>query len=603
MFVAGLAVLLFANDNLGGFVQLGTAKQSTDAAYSLLKKDMEFGTTDSYYAGSKDGIPGLFQDNISATALIGFAPSSSYVSGVGRDDPVLCVAGFYDDSAGATNPYGASPEDAQVRSTFRYDGLVDDNSEWEWLGSYDSNGDGIFNAWWAEADLAKRDEKVWRRWVFTIPDPEFTHDVGVGGISGSYLFYNNWGHGPEGISFFSLVRLSDADVNVLADNFSDWAVTQKDNADPSVTVDSGIMNLTFSFDNTSYTEWFTITPFDGANPYSLDLGEGVPQELYMVNFLVRVKVIDTDGGNDANSKIKLRAFIEDKDGETFMVGKASPTTCGQWEYLTFTVGGPEGTNYITFDGWGASVNKKVDFPIKFRGIRVIENGDSVSENNMELLIDKVLVRADRTPPVLDFLRLASPFDGQVFDSLNITFEWSPTEDLFSGMEGISDAYRVEVSEDPSFSKLVAYADLPQVYGENLTATLNLPKVGTYYWRIRVKDKMGNVAYSSIRKFYCVEKPKEDVPFIVGIAEAYAYPNPFHPGRETLRFTTKYGQVLGYKIVDVFGREIASDDSDSWDGTNTEGQRVKPGLYLYWVRIKKSDGTISLMGPGKLVVGR
>jgi len=71
----------------------------------------------------------------------------------------------------------------------------------------------------------------------------------------------------------------------------------------------------------------------------------------------------------------------------------------------------------------------------------------------------------------------------------------------------------------------------------------------------------------------------------------AYPNPFNP-ITTLKYDLPEDAMVNITIYDMMGRQVctlvssyqnAGHKSIQWNGTNTSGQSVSAGLYLYTIQ--------------------
>ncbi len=485
-------VFMLADDNMGVFAQMGITKTSTDAGYTLLKKGVDYGTNDNYIPAIVDGVPALtLSSSVSSDNLLGIKPS---VSGVSRSNPVLGVLRYYDDTAGQTG-------DGNLRDTFRYDGLTDDDSAWMWIGAYDYNGDGVFTSdVETAAELYKLDTDTWKSWSFVFPDPELTHDVGVG-ISGAKLFIHNRAGGPEAFSFVSFVDFSNATFRTVASDFSSgWDILQDSYVGPSIShAGSDYLEVTYSFDNDTENEWFTVGP---TSPIPIGGStEKIPVfDRNLVTILAKVEFIDAGIDKTLHRKSPLRLMIEDAEGEVFIVGPYRTTVSGVQEWAWFSLTGKVGEWHIWRDS--GSGDSQITFPIKLWGIRIDDDPNSVNdESGAKFRIYEILVRTDETPPDVSLVNLISPDDGASFNvNSNVTFEWTPTDDIYSGMDGISDAYTLQISTDSTFSTVDYEYNFAQAYGVHLSKTQTFTSGGTYYWRVAVKDRMGNVAYTPVRSF-------------------------------------------------------------------------------------------------------
>lgn len=600
-------LFLVCDDNAGVYVQIGTTLTSTDSSYTLLKKGLDYGTTDNYEITTLDNVPCL-STAVTGDNYIGFSPDSGFISGVGRDNPVIGVIRYYDDTGGGTS-------DGNLRFTFRYDSLFDSGT-WAWLGSFDEDGDGLFTSTVEDDDgsgvetapeVYKLDTDTWKTWCFMFPAPEFQNDIGVG-ITGAKFFIHNRSDGPDAFSFLSLVKLNDATFKTVAQSsdFSAWNVIQDSNVAPSISYDSveQALKIDYSFDDATgdgENEWFDVGP---SSPILIGgEEEKIPAfDRNAVLIVVKVKFADSSSPYSLNSPSTLRLIIQDAGGEVFIISRHRVTVSNQTEYAWFSLTGKIGAFHIWEDTGleGGSVvdNNIIDFPIYFYAIRVDDEPDTFDESGT-LYIYEIKVRTDETPPFTP--QLVEPADKTVFSETQpVVLKWNPTEDMYSGVA----SYTVEVSSDESFSDIVYSKTYEGQYFSQLEASLGRMDVGTYYWRVKVEDRLGNRCYSDVWSFSVASSEEEALQETSGVqVKIVPFPNPcsFASG-DKLVFKPSAGKVKSVMVYDITGKKVWKGGA-VWNGKNLKGMEIKCGVYIAYVTVELPDGTETKVGPVKLVVRR
>lgn len=112
-----------------------------------------------------------------------------------------------------------------------------------------------------------------------------------------------------------------------------------------------------------------------------------------------------------------------------------------------------------------------------------------SEENSNVL--SATVTLDKTPPT--GLELVSPGENAAIGPAVVTLDWTPARDNVSGVVAY---YRLEWSSDPDLSSAVV--DNWTVYTYWSVPYENYR--GDYYWRVRVRDRVGNENTTPIRRY-------------------------------------------------------------------------------------------------------
>ena len=181
---------------------------------------------------------------------------------------------------------------------------------------------------------------------------------------------------------------------------------------------------------------------------------------------------------------------------------------------------------------------------------------------------------DDDPPLTDDLMLNPP-DNSIVNSTRPILQ---VANIDSDPQNV---YHFEIADDSFFVTLeTSINNIPQGVGETTGWQVDTPLESgrTYYWRARVNDGSFGAVFN-----FEVEP------------EAHAYPNPFVIGQNS--HTTFTGVPDGSKlhIMTLTGALVNSLQSNggdlAWDGTNSSGNVVASGVYLWYVEDSNLNGKI------------
>jgi hypothetical protein len=185
---------------------------------------------------------------------------------------------------------------------------------------------------------------------------------------------------------------------------------------------------------------------------------------------------------------------------------------------------------------------------------------------------------DDDPPVTDDLMLY-PEDNSIVASTR------PTLQVVNVDANPQNVYHFEIAHDSFFVTLATSVNnIAQESGETTSWRIEQPLESgrVYYWRARAND--GN--FGAVFNF----KVQPD---------AHAYPNPFIPGHHNHTTFTGIPDGSALHIMTLTGELVkswsATGGDVAWDGTNSSGNPVASGVYLWYV----ADGDLS----GKIIVKR
>lgn len=180
----------------------------------------------------------------------------------------------------------------------------------------------------------------------------------------------------------------------------------------------------------------------------------------------------------------------------------------------------------------------------------------------------------------DDVELVSPTNAQSVSGSQPTFTVSNVNEVSQNQ------YFFELDDDSQFDDLLANGVVVQQAGEFTTWTVPISLQGDqiYYWRARVNNCGNSQAWN----------------FTIAVdadgSGSFAYPNPIHPGdgdqatfsevpaNSELSIMTVSGDLVKY-WTNTDGEDIL------WDGTNSSGNPVSSGIYLWFVSPSGSSGKL------------
>jgi hypothetical protein len=182
-------------------------------------------------------------------------------------------------------------------------------------------------------------------------------------------------------------------------------------------------------------------------------------------------------------------------------------------------------------------------------------------------------------------RLGGPIDNTDILTTSASFSWylttAPSQDQL---------YSIQVANDDTMNNVVYKKD--NLTG--LTAKINLPSAGKYYWLINVTTKdnqhHGTSATGSftVNTITSVNGENNSVPKTFEVFQNY--PNPFNPST-TIRLALPKASHVSVKVYNMLGQEIKAlingnktmgNYSVVWNGDDNSGKKVAGGVYIYRV---------------------
>jgi hypothetical protein len=176
-----------------------------------------------------------------------------------------------------------------------------------------------------------------------------------------------------------------------------------------------------------------------------------------------------------------------------------------------------------------------------------------------------------------------PYDGQIVASLTPDFCWHPSEDAVSYTLDVSESQTFPI--DPSTYTMTGITDTFCTFADSLDDDV------WYYYKIRSVNQYGRSTYSGTYSFLTDEDASsvaaEDGPSTTIMAALSAQPNPFRDGT-SVEFIIERPHHVSLSVYDVKGRMVRTlfDGAAGmgrhmvhWDGADSRGRQVAPGVYL------------------------
>ncbi len=181
-------------------------------------------------------------------------------------------------------------------------------------------------------------------------------------------------------------------------------------------------------------------------------------------------------------------------------------------------------------------------------------------------------------------RPESPYDGEIVVPLTPDFTWHSSEN--------ADRYTLQVSSSGGFPFDPSTMTFPGITDTCYSLPDSLDDDVWYYWQVRGVNQYGSSAYSGTYAFI-TDEDASSVPQDGPAAFTWpgATPNPFTEGTR-IEFTVERAHRVKVAVYDLRGREVSvlMDETAApglhgvfWNGTDSRGSRVSPGLYICELR--------------------
>lgn len=184
-------------------------------------------------------------------------------------------------------------------------------------------------------------------------------------------------------------------------------------------------------------------------------------------------------------------------------------------------------------------------------------------------------------------RPESPYDGETVPTLRPTFIWHTSVSARS--------YTLQISTSDAFPLDGSTWVLPGIRDTVYTLQGFLEDDVWHYWRVRAWNTSGNSTYSGVYSFITDGDasfvPADEAPSLTPRRGLVTSPNPF--GEETvIEFALERAHDVEVSIYGVSGRRVKTVACGrkgpglhraAWDGTDSRGRRVPPGVYLCRLR--------------------
>ena len=198
---------------------------------------------------------------------------------------------------------------------------------------------------------------------------------------------------------------------------------------------------------------------------------------------------------------------------------------------------------------------------------------------------------DSTPPPVPVLQ--SPMDNATVSSLPCTFDWSDVND--SGTGGSNPCmYHIQIDNDVAFSS----PEVDQFWLSQSEYTLSSLPNGTYYWRVRAKDSVGNTSsWSSVYKVIInvgvISLPKRNIikvkpNFIIGKVAAKDVKLEYHVSTRGNVYIRVYS--IDGKLVKEIIRYNKSPGryEERWNMEDDEGVELPSGIYFVYYTAEAAE---------------
>jgi hypothetical protein len=186
---------------------------------------------------------------------------------------------------------------------------------------------------------------------------------------------------------------------------------------------------------------------------------------------------------------------------------------------------------------------------------------------------------DRTAPTVP--NLVSPGNGAAFNTSSVTLIWNRSQDNLSGMG----QYEIQLANNSSFTNPTTYSTSDTTYS---ISTLD---EGTYYWRVRAKDNVGNFSGWSSSRSFTLDRTAPTVPNLISPSDGAA----FDTSGVTLIWNRSQDNVSGmdqYEIQLANNSSFTNPTTYSTSDTTYSISTLDEGTYYWRVRAKDNVGNFS-----------
>jgi hypothetical protein len=222
---------------------------------------------------------------------------------------------------------------------------------------------------------------------------------------------------------------------------------------------------------------------------------------------------------------------------------------------------PDVTYYATY---GAASVIRFRFGFEF----VKGNGGQIADQNREFATEfTCLSYAQQTTLPVRLISFTGNYRNQ---STNLNWETENQENF--------DHFEIERGTNGAqFTAIGTKAALPNTSGRmsyQYPDDLSLVGGNVFYYRLKIVDKDGQFKYSNVIMI------RKDSKSINGIA---INPNPVVNGLATVRFTSTGSHVANFRVIDMSGKVVLSQQNKIYEGNNSISlnnlDRLQPGFYL------------------------
>ncbi len=188
------------------------------------------------------------------------------------------------------------------------------------------------------------------------------------------------------------------------------------------------------------------------------------------------------------------------------------------------------------------------------------------------------------------------------DQNTVLLQWDRGSDIETPQLNLT--YNIRLGSSPGtgdiISPLTAENNVRQLAGmgnkfQSLYTAVSDLSAGTYYWSVQSIDNNFDVSPFAPEQTFTITSQTGETDFSAGFTGIFCFPNPFH---DQIKFTG----MQKFSVIDVFNKDgtlisrLTGINSWTWDGSNINGEKQKPGIYFWKCQgCKNKEGKIVFLG--------
>ncbi|MFC1477989.1 FlgD immunoglobulin-like domain containing protein [Candidatus Margulisiibacteriota bacterium] len=391
--------------------------------------------------------------------------------------------------------------------------------------------------------------------------------------------------------------------NTMADDGSTVILTINDDNDnrPEITTDKTIIYIVGDlYDSTSVNTRLGMEFQPGR-----DIGLNSEADILPIPSVLYLSAGIYDGKQPTEPTLNYSTFTSNTNQLSFSVESSAQGGITKIQYNVIVVD-PDGQESSLYDDWVSIVIQSSKLTPAIVPYTTASNNVTVSVNMMPGYGYIIKSRSQSAEgvwsPISSSQRievdLSPPSVPSAITAINsgadyIIINWGESSDSQSGID------RYELQKKSGINPV-----WETIYNSSQTSYLVTPTANfdTYYFKVRAVNNAGSSSsYSAATAglTFVIQSPAE---LLSSVAN---YPNPFNPNKEstTITYTLNTNASVTIKIYNLFGSFVRSFtytsgaeggsegvNEISWDGTDTNGNRVAMGGYLCVVEAESDDDT-------------